>query len=68
MMVFDFLGRYVQAATQVWLVAPWQDSSRPQLKPFTVGYFKGRTRVFTLMAILAVSHDAGLDIEKALSH
>ena len=39
------------------LRAPWKSTPFAKMEPFTVGYFKGRTRAMTLLCILAIIHD-----------
>jgi hypothetical protein len=48
------------------LVAPWATQGIPSLKPLSVGYYKGRTRVTVLLTILSLLRDNYGPLEEAV--
>ena len=41
--------------------ASWPCTIDGSVAPFSVGYFKGKTRIQVLMCLLSVARDSGLD-------
>ena len=55
----------VDTDLQDGLVAPWATQGTPSLKPLSVGYYKGRTRVIVLLTILSLLKDNFGPLEEA---
>ena len=57
---------YVIFATWQALRAPWTVPFQAALVPFSLGFYKGRTRALTALSLAVLAHDAGWKLTEAM--